>query len=1217
MAVNWTTDQKKVIDLRNRNILVSAAAGSGKTAVLVERIIQKVLDKDNPVDIDRLLVVTFTKAAAAQMRERVRVALEKKLQEEPDNEHLQRQTTLLHNSQITTIDSFCGYIVRNYFQNIELDPVYRIGDDNELKLLRQDVAQQVLEEAYEEGTESFKEFVESYATGKRDQNIVELIIKLYEFSDSYPYPKEWLCQCAGNYNADTIEELEESFWVKEIVNQAKDLCQEMMAQIDMAMDLCREPGGPAAYLEAMASDYQYIQSIYNCEKFSQLIYEIRFLEFIKFNSIRAKDGVDKELQDEVKGIRKNVRTNIEDFIKKYLSVSVEEMMEDNRKCREQLQVLVDLTLRFMEAFSQEKRDRGLVDFSDICHYALAILRDKDGNPTEVARELSEYYDEIMIDEYQDSNDVQESLLTAMKKADRNNIFMVGDVKQSIYRFRQARPELFMDKYHRYTSFDSENQKVILAKNFRSRGEVLSCTNDIFSQIMVRQIGGLDYDEESALYLGASYESPQNNREYETEIILTDLTGSQEIKDSYSDREIEARIIAEKILSIVESGSLSVTDEKTKKPRPAEFGDIVILFRSIKGWADVFTRVFDDMGIPTWTDSSTGYFSSLEIKTLLSILQTIDNPRQDIPLTIFLKAPFIQMSNEELAIIRSCSTKKSLYDALTEYGEKEEKEDGINRKLEKFFALLEDFRSQVMHKSVSVLIQYVLDKTGYMQMAMAMPGGKQKKANLDMLLEKAKDYEKTSYHGLFHFVRYMDEMQKYDVDFGQAGTPDEAMNAVQFMTIHKSKGLEFPVVFVAGLSKRINRMDETSQVVIHPKHGVGMVYVDSRKRTKRPTILKRYIQEQIHIESLGEELRILYVALTRAKEKLYLSGTIGNVEKLQEKLAPVVRWSEEQLPVTNLSKVQNYFDWILFALARNPVMVRFFKDMKMNRLEYVRFPQYQPSYHISYHNVYEMFYNEVKEQVEHAEDVEGFLREIYRMDQAEFDGELTEKAFGFSYPYAKEKEIPSTISVTELKKRAMEQEMEHEMFEEAIPMPYIPAFMQETEEEVKGNVRGTAYHRVMECLDFQKALDINSVKQEMANLVATGKIAQADLDLVSAWKVCDFVQSDLGNRMKKADQLGKLYVEQQFVMGIEPSELGYESENGDPVLVQGIIDVYFEEDGELVVADYKTDRVDNGQELIDRYKVQLALYQEALEKATGKKVKEKIIYSFGLGKTIVL
>ena len=1201
MAVRWTKDQQKVIDLRNRNILVSAAAGSGKTAVLVERIIQMVLDKEHPVDIDRLLVVTFTNAAAAEMRERVGKAIENKWKEDPSNDHLQRQMTLLHNSQITTIDSFCLFLIRNYFQTIELDPGFRIGDENELLLMKKDVAGEVLEEAYEEGREDFHQFIESYAAGKSDEGILELLLQLYEFSMSYPQPAQWLKGCIANYSPVGIEELEQAPWIQNICQEGKVLFTELTRQIEEALEICEKDNGPAAYGEACSSDKGWLDALLRCNTFSEMVTVGQQISFLKLNVIRKKD-VDPELKERVKEIRNEVKKSLGDFVEKYLLSSMEDILADFAKCRKHLDVLVTLTLRFMERFSQEKREKGLVDFHDIEHYALAVLLDKDGNPTAVAREFSEYFEEIMIDEYQDSNLVQEFLLTSMKKKERNNIFMVGDVKQSIYKFRLARPELFMEKYASYTLEDSGCQKVVLGKNFRSRALVLEGVNALFSQIMVKDLGNVEYDEKAALYPGAEYPSGADQDTFRTELLVMDLETGKELEEEIEKRELEARMLANKILELVSNEDGILANEDRRGFRKVEFQDIVVLFRTMAGWAEVFAKVFEEMGIPTRTDSATGYFSSLEIQTMLGILQTIDNPRQDIPLTFMLKAPFLGFSNGELAVIRGSFPKGDLYEALTSYKSKrpEEKDPEIHNKLDRFFELLEKFRSQMIHKSVSQMLQYIFEETGYLQMALAKPGGKQKKVNLDMLLEKAKDFEKTSYHGLFHFVQYMDQIQKYNVDFGQADTLEGAGNGVRFMSIHKSKGLEFPIVFVAGLGKKFNQQDARSKVVIHPDLGVGLECIDPVKRTRRNTILKRYIQDQILKENLGEELRVLYVALTRAKEKLYLSGTIDSQEKILRNQEMVCTIKEESLPVTILKKAGCYLDWIWFGLARH-----------------------KSEYKTTYYSIADIFVEEIGSQIREAADLDDFLKKnlieanpIEEEPVPSFSWERqVEEALNFQYPYEKEREIPSTISVTELKRRSMAEEGEYSLYEEKTIVPYVPAFIQETEEEVKGNIRGTAYHRVMECLNLEKAVGLEGVKQELEQLVVLGKMKREELDLVSPYKILQFTRSDLANRMEKAEKAGKLYREQQFVMGISPEELNYEASLGESVLVQGIMDVFFEEEGELVVVDYKTDRVDTSEELIHRYHVQLELYQNALEKAYGKKVKEKMIYSFCLGKTI--
>lgn len=1223
MATKWTNEQQQVIDLRNRNILVSAAAGSGKTAVLVERIIKIVTDEEKPVDIDRILVVTFTNAAAAEMRERISKALETAQKENPNSTHLERQLTLIHNSQITTIDSFCLYLLRNYFERIDLDPTFRIADENELKLMQKDIAKKVLEEAYEEKTESFVDFVESFATGKRDDALLDYIIKLYSFSMSHHRPKQWLDDCMETYNIHSEEAFSDSFFIKGIVEDCKIMCSQLLEDLKCALQICEEIDGPASYIPMITEDMEQLERFLSCGSFGEIVSQAKQLHF---TNLKAARDVDESLKKAVQTIRKESKEAIEKYCKRYFLQDAESLVNELELCGNRAGELVNLTKKFMEAFAEEKREKCIVDFSDVEHFALEILMDEQGRPTKIAEEFSEYFEEIMIDEYQDSNQVQELLLSSMKKKDRNNLFMVGDVKQSIYKFRLARPELFMDKLENYSEDESKEQKIVLSRNFRSRHEVLDSVNFLFCQIMRKELGEVAYNKAAALYPGAVYpESEKQN--FDTELMLVDSDLEME---GLNEKELQARAVAEKILEITNPDTgIFISNEKRDGFRRAKLSDVVVLFRTLSGWTEPFVRIFEQMGVPVRAETSSGFFATSEVQTVLSILHILDNPRQDIPLALVLKAPFVGFSNEELARIRTIYPEGNLYESLEqfiifgkvkrEHKVIEEKQallseipDELIEKADSFMQWFLKLRSQVMHNSVSKLLQIILEETKYPEIARALPGGEQKCANIMLLLEKARDFEKTSYHGLFHFLRYMEQIQRMDVDFGEASYA-ENLSQVRFMSIHKSKGLEFPIVFVVGMEKSFNKMDLHSKVVLHPDYGIGMDYVDINKRWKRPTVLKSFIQDKLLEESLGEELRVLYVALTRAKEKLYLYASGENLAEQFEKLAYLRGTREEAFSKYRLLQANNYLTWVFYGLLRSNEAVRFAMEDGCDLGESGRKNPYPEHFQIHVVSLIDQLLMEMKQQVEDEVKTEDFIQR----NKVDFNLDDLEEVFRFTYPYEPEREIPSTISVTELKKRAnaMREDEETQLFEEKVECPYIPEFMKE-EKKIAGNIRGNAYHHVMECLDFTSAKDIRAVEEQMQNLLKRGILSEEEVDIVAPEKICDFVNCSAGQRMRMADEKGKLHREAPFVMGLSAKELGYEVQ-GEPVLVQGIIDVYFEEEDGLVVLDYKTDRVFQAKELIDRYRTQLKLYSTALERATGKQVKECIIYSFHLVQEIAL
>ena len=1262
MGVSWTTEQQQVIDLRNRNILVSAAAGSGKTAVLVERIVKIITDKNHPVDIDHLLIVTFTNAAAAEMRERIGNAIEKALDEQPGNEHLLRQLTLIHNAQITTIDSFCLYVVRNHFHEIDLEPNFRIGDEGELKLLREDVLGRVLEQNYEEPSEAFSDFVEGYASGRTDAALNEMILQLYEFSRSYPWPEKWLDSFVGAYRIETREELDRAEWLAPLTENICFVLKDCEQLLKQALAITQQDDGPDMYEKAVQSDLEKYEGLSRLTSFCELSVALSDIKYDRLASSRGFEG-DPDKLELVKSLREQAKDVVKKLCKQYFFCSPEMMIEQLERTEPMLEEVVRLTKQFADEFAAAKRRKNLVDFHDVEHFALQILVDEETEKAKkTAEEFRDTFEEIMIDEYQDSNEVQETLLRSISREERgeNNIFMVGDVKQSIYRFRLARPELFMKKYDSYSLEESTTQRIDLHKNFRSREEVLTCTNDIFYKIMARSLGNVEYDAEAALYPGASYPV---SADFIPEILLADsndeLLEDTELTDK---KTLEAKIVAEEIKHLMKTQQ--VTDKAAGTLRAAHYSDIVILLRSLSGWADSLVEVLNGNGIPAHTVSSTGYFSTVEVQTVLSMLRLLDNPRQDIPMAAVLRSPMAGLTDEELAVLRLEDGSVPFHEAVLELAEGLYEEDGqkeisdseadrkqgrnadektenhieitAHRKLLKFYKKYKQLRQLVPDTPIHELIEIILRETGYGHYVAAMPAGNRRTANLNMLLEKAAAYEKTSYKGLFHFVRYIDELQKYDVDFGEADMVGENEDVVRIMSIHKSKGLEFPIVIVSGMGKNFNKQDTRSKMVLHPELGIGLDYMDGKKRIKSPTIAKKAIAKQIDLENLGEELRVLYVALTRAKEKLILTGTLKDApEKLEffRQQANLSKAADRPLSYLTREGASGYLDWILPAVL-----------------------SYGDKYPVRIVEAAELVLDEVENQLEQNEDLTERIEEIEAAD-TQLVGQLKQR-FSQRYPYQTDILRKNKYSVSELKHRAMREKFEAEQ-EETIPAfleepvtPTIPLFIQreesvEQETANRGALRGTAVHRVMECYDFASE---KSVHEQMEAMEKEEKITADMRALVKEQTVADFVSSETGKRMALAQRVGALYREKPFVMGFTEEELeryGFgagaqmieneaQTENAqqeimsenvsqenhmheeDLTLIQGIIDVFWIEDDGITVLDYKTDRVDTAQELIDRYATQLKLYADALERvfATRKlKVKEILIYSFRLEKLI--
>ena len=1184
MSVKWTKEQEKVINLRNRSLLVSAAAGSGKTAVLVQRIISMVTDETDPLDIDRLLVVTFTNAAAAEMRERVGAAIENALEQDPYNQHLQRQLTLVHNAQITTIDSFCIRILRDHFHKIDLEPGFRIADEGELKLLREDVCEAVLEDFYQKADPEFLRFADSYSGAKNDLQIKEMILKLYNYAESYPWPKEWLETCVQQYEAANEAELEEKSWIRDFLSYLNVRVEDLITAQEKLLELTQEPDGPYMYEASIADDLRQLENLRKCEHFSQWQAAISAIDFKNIGRSGKYEGSVAK-KDAVMSGRKRMKDQIDKWKKTIFATMLEVQLERLTQTSKMVRMLVTLTQAFSDRFQEEKQKKNMLDFSDIEHNALRVLVDSETKElTETALEYQQQYREVMIDEYQDSNYVQETLLTAVSgvKNGNENLFLVGDVKQSIYRFRLARPELFMDKYHRFSTEESSQQRIDLHRNFRSRREVVEAVNDIFYPLMEKNLGNVAYDAEAALYAGAVYPDYENADCCKPELLLVP---SQE--SGMERREQEAAAVAGRIRELVE----------TQEIPGITYKDIVLLLRSMSGWAETYQKVFEQEGIPLIVASKTGYFSATEVQTVLSLLRVLDNPYQDIPLAAVMKSYFGKFSSEELAQIRSEYPGMPFYQCV-------EQMLPVSEKIIAFQEMLQKFRQRIPYTPIHRLLQEILDETGYRNYVAALPAGEQRRANLDMLMEKAVAYEQTSYHGLFHFIRYIDRLMKYDVDYGEAEIVSEQENAVRLMSIHKSKGLEFPVVFVCGMGKQFNEQDLNSNMIFHPEFGIGLKWFDCEKRTKANTLIHQIFAMEAKKENLGEELRVLYVALTRAKEKLILAGTC----KLPEEGQYSGFSREGKVPFSTRYDAKSYWDWVIPVLGMENPDYRYviWDEARMQQEEQRKLQD---------------------TALEHRTLLEA-LQNVSEMELAQL-----KETFSWEYAWKEEGAHKQKVSVSELKHRAMEERSEsaeqtlntaQPLFPDEIATPYVPRFVQEVKENA-GALYGTMVHRFLECLDFAGLPDFADekqglyfVKQQIDALCALGRMQEADAKRLNWKQLLGFLQSDTAKRMRAAAEQGALEREKPFVMSVPANLVWEDSRPEEDVLIQGIIDVFWEEADGIVLLDYKTDHVDNAQELVRRYKKQLELYADALSRFSDEKpVKEILIYSFALAETILL
>lgn len=1219
--MKWTSEQQKVIDFRNRNILVSAAAGSGKTAVLVERIIKRITDKEHPVDIDKLLVVTFTNAAAAEMRERIGNAIEKQLEEYPEDENLRKQQTLLHNAQITTIDSFCLFVVRNHFEEIQMDPNFRIADQGELKLLELDVLNEVFEKEYEKQTDVFLQLVDAYSDKRSNKAVKDMVAKIYRQSASNPWPKEWVESLVQPYLVETKEELLETELMQGIFAYVKSILVDMPARLEALREVALSADGPAKYAETIEKDLQGFEGLDEVCDYESLAAFCEKAEsaFGRLASIRNFTG-SEEKKTAVSDGRKTVKDELKELRARYFSMPLDDLVEQLKRMRPMAEELVRLALTYMEAMEEKKAKRHIMDFSDIEHAALRIFVDeKTKEYRATAMDFKKQFEEIMIDEYQDSNQVQEEIMCAISRQSQGeyNMFMVGDVKQSIYRFRLARPELFMEKFARFDLEESKEQRIDLHKNFRSRREVLDFTNDVFYKIMDADLGNVAYDDEAALYYGADYVDAGDKK---AEVLLYETSPVQEYGDSgeesgsdeLSKKQLEARMIADRILELKET--MEITDKATGVLRPLRNSDIVILLRSLSGWGNEFVSVLEDCGIPAHVSTSTGYFSAMEVQAVLSFLKILDNPYQDIPMAAVLKSAIVGLDNEEMAELSLTEGASSFAEAVLM-----QMEAATDGRLLYFKELYQGLRKKISDTPIHQLLYMVLEETGFGDYVKALPAGAQRKANLDMLIEKAIAYEKTSYKGLFHFIRYIDQLQKYEVDFGEADITGENEDVVRLMTIHKSKGLEFPVVFVSGISKKFNEMDARDKAAIHPDMGLGLDEVQVEPRVKRKCLIRNEITDRIHRDNLGEELRVLYVAMTRAKEKLILTGVVENQEKLYKNHSGNII-KGKSLSFSQRVMAKSYMDWITDAVL-----------------------SYPDKYAITFVQESDLVLSEAKKRAQIEVEKEALLAKIANAKEGLV--QQFKEAFAYEYPYKQDENKKSKYSVSELKHASMVEKYDH--MEGAVEVPdflleeresYVPEFaldMEMTKSSAKesveettrkapagvsrGALRGTAVHRVMECLDFKQILEIDTtsidekrsfVQAEVARMLEMNLITEEMKELVRIDGLIKFVESPVALRMAKADANGDLFREKPFVMDYQG------------VLVQGIIDVFWLEGERIVLLDYKTDNVQKAEELVLRYKTQLELYADALSRVFSTKERiiketENLIYSFKLDQVMLV
>ena len=1356
----WTSEQQSVIDSRGGNLLVAAAAGSGKTAVLVERIIQMILNPDLKVDIDKLLVVTFTNAAASEMRERIGDAISKKLDENPEDEHLQDQLVLLNKASITTIHSFCLEVIKSNFHKINLDPNFRIGDETECSLMKLEAIDEAFDILYEEQDEEFCYLVDCYAEKRGDSNLQNLILSIYSFVMASPYPKEWLIQSAEDFNIDENFDFATSKWAKAILETVKIQVEGVETSMAKAIEDVSGIEELETFIAKLKIEYAKIKHILEAcdiswnEAYSKIA-TMQFENYAKGVKRIPKDAPAyvKEEKDKAKNTRDNAKKSIEKIKTSVFSKHYDDLKEEIKFLYPVVKSLSDVVLIFDKIYSQKKRDKGIIDFHDIEHFALQILTqtdengdflfDKDGKniPSDIALEYREKFYEIFIDEYQDSNQVQEVILSTIAKQNEPNRFMVGDVKQSIYRFRQAKPEIFLQKYATYdTDLSSKYKKIMLYKNFRSRKEVVDSVNYIFEHIMSKNLGEIEYNEEEKLNLGASFEEVDDEKIIlggPTEIHLMEKKveeaenpeKDEEESEDLDASQIEARMVGKIIRDIMrpnENGEImQVFDKKLETYRNVEYKDIVILLRATSAWAPVFAEELINMDIPTYADMGQGYFETMEIQVIMSFLKVIDNPMQDIPLIAILRSPIYGFTPEDFIDIRITDKKVSFYEAMRmfvgekidlsneeeqdiaedeisddtgneiidvnineeyvddvsyleyqnieensyvdadmddyyqninyedfEYeneefiyndevmyesyisenieddliyeinsnieGDEESQKSELELKVRRFLDDLKELQEKSMYMSTDEFLWYIYTNSGYYAYCGALPGGSQRQANLRILFERAKQFEETSFKGIFNFINFISKLKKSNSDMGSAKTLGENANVVRIMSIHKSKGLEFPIVICSGMGRNFNTMDFRKDVLYHHELGYGPQIVDFERRISYPSIAKEALKCKINIENISEEMRILYVALTRAKEKLIITASIKDIEQTIHKWSSNIS-NEKRVSKYDILNGKNYLDWMMPAV------------IKHRDLESIR-EKYNICTRISLEDESRWSVKTwVRADIDFEKHEKEGIREVLNnIDLSQSDTQYYDQIqnkLNFEYPYLGVVKKAASISVTEIKKRQEEYEEQDELSNLYKMKTTLkkPKFLSEaqTKEKITGARRGTIVHLIMEVLDFNKVKTESEIKAQIEDLIKRRVITEKESKVLSPRKILKFFKSPIAKRILSSNFVKR---EQKIYTQVKMNDIylnddifknNREIYEDESVMLRGVIDLYFEEDDGLVILDYKTDWIDNNnkKEIIHKYKKQLEIYAEVLSTLTGKKIKEKYLYLFSIDEQV--
>lgn len=1230
--VQWTKEQEEAIYKSGSDMLVAAAAGSGKTAVLVERIIQKLLDKENPIDIDSLLVVTFTNASAQEMRNRIGEALEKALAENPTSIHLKKQLSLLQRASISTLHSFCLDVVRKYAYLLEIDPAFRIADDLEMDLIKQDVLDELFEQWYGSETEqeAFFQVIDRFSGDRSDTEVENMILDIYQFAVQNPWPNFWLDELADVYNIPEEWSEADFAWLQAMKKEAKSQLQAIQEEMQEALRIAMEPDGPYQYVETVEADLKEMQTALDLAESSWDDLQAFFQKSTFVRLSGKKMDCNEEKKQQVKDLREGYKKQWNNVRNKLFLRNLNGHMDDMRKLFPVIKQLTELVKQFKAKFTQYKREKAIVDFSDLEHLCLQILTDENSKPghlvpSQAALDYQKQFTEVLVDEYQDTNLVQETILNMVTdQKGSGNMFMVGDVKQSIYRFRHAEPSLFIKKYKNFSNPDYPAVKIDLARNFRSREQVLAGANYIFRQILNEELGEVDYGEDAELIYGNKMYDELELKDPQPELVIIDQEAKEEQnlseeEEDYQDlqkAQLEGRLYAEKIKSWIGTNQqepLQVFDKETGRQRNAAYRDIVILMRSMT-WAPTIEDELKKQGIPVYAELSTGYFEAIEVKVMISMLKVIDNPRQDIPLASVLKSPIVGFNEEELATIRLEDKYGSFYDALKKYSKINSTETA--NKAARFLEQLEKFRFASRQGALSELIWDIYRTTGYYDFVGGMPGGRQRQANLRALYDRARGYETTSFRGLFRFLRFIERMEERGDDLGTARALSEQEDVVRIMTIHKSKGLEFPIVILGAMHKEFNFRDLHEKYLLHKDKGMAVKYVDPVKRVIYPTLYYHVIEEEKRREMLAEEMRVLYVALTRAKEKLIMVGTVPSFAKKQKKWQKIINHPDWVLPTAFRKSQKTYLDWVGAALIRHKHGdgVRAEEIGENVSEDIINDPS---TWKVSVIHASELANLEETQIDENAELKEKLVswKPVETKDDA-WDHFVSER-LSFTYPYKDAASLKAKQTVTELKRqRQLMDEYSSDQLVRTYTPPIIkrPAFMQK-EKTVTAAEKGTVMHTVMQHLPLKTGMDRHALEEFAEHLVEKEILTREEADMIDFHSIEKFLETDLAQQM--IDHASEIDREVPFNLVLPASTVyaNWDNDTEEQVLLQGVIDCIIPYRDGWIILDYKTDAIEEKvtdqlkEKLMKRYETQLSLYRYALEQIWKQPVYKTYLYFF--------